>query len=142
MSSVYSYIASEIKGENIAWVNVTNPLAETSAYEEAIRLYNELDPAFDCLLSAYEFKDYIFYNRSPVGFKPSPWPRSQDLSGMVALSFVINILVRKDMMRWGSCVGENPYFYMLDQLTSTDIDFQWDFDFCEMVYKKCLVDAG
>ena len=138
MSEVYSYIASEIKGEHIAWVNVTNPLAESKVYVDAIQIYEDMDPKFDCLLSAYEVKEYLFHNGSPVNFKPNPWPRSQDLEDVCAISFVINILKRQDMIKWGSCVGSNPYFYLLDPVISTDVDFQWNFDFCEMMYKKRL----
>ncbi len=94
MSDVYSYIASEIKGEHIAWVNVTNPLAEASVYEKAIKEYNHMDVKFDCLLSVYEVKDYLFYNGKPVNFQPNPWPKSQDLTGVCAMSYVINILRR------------------------------------------------
>ncbi|MDD5430600.1 MAG: hypothetical protein PHE97_07785 [Candidatus Omnitrophica bacterium] len=136
MSEVYSYIASQIQGEHIAWVNVTNPLAGPEIYSEAVKIYESLDQRFDCLLSACEVKEYLFYNGSPVNFKPNPWPRSQDLKGVYALSFVINILRREDMVKWGSCVGSKPYFYLLDPVISTDVDFQWNFDFCEMVYKK------
>jgi CMP-N-acetylneuraminic acid synthetase len=136
MSSVYSYIASEIKGEHIAWINVTNPLADAENYEKAIKEYNKMNSAYDCLLSVYEVKDNIFYNGKPVNFKPYPWPRSQDLKGLCAMSFVINILKREDMVRWGSCVGKNPYFFYLDKVISTDVDFKEDFDFCEVVYKQ------
>jgi CMP-N-acetylneuraminic acid synthetase len=138
MSEVYSYIASEIKGEHIAWVNVTNPLAESKVYDGAIEIYEDMDSNFDCLLSAYEVKEYLFHNGRPVNFKPNPWPKSQDLSGVCAISFVINILKREDMVKWGSCVGQKPYFYFLDPVTSTDVDFQWNFDFCEMIYRERL----
>ena len=43
------------------------------------------------------------------------------------------------MIKWGSCVGQKPFFYMLDPVTSTDVDFQWNFDFCEMIYKQRLM---
>jgi CMP-N-acetylneuraminic acid synthetase len=138
MSEVYSYVASEITGEHIAWVNVTNPLAESKVYEDAINLYEEMDSTFDCLLSVFEVKEYLFYNGRPVNFRPHPWARSQDLAGVCAMSFVINILRREDMARWGSCVGESPYFYYLDPVTSTDVDYQWNFDFCEMIYRNRL----
>ena len=36
MSDVYTYIASEISGDNIAWINVTNPLVEAEIYDNAI----------------------------------------------------------------------------------------------------------
>ena len=136
MSDVYSNIASEIQGENIAWINVTNPLAESHVYTNAIKLFNEIDNRYDCLLSAINLQENIFYKGKPVNFSPSPWPRSQDLSGLCTLPFVISILKRKDMINWGSCVGKHPYFYYLDKLEAWDIDDQVDFDFCEMIYNK------
>ena len=98
MSEVYSYIASEIEGENIAWINVTNPLAEGHIYTNAIKLFNELDKKYDCLLSANNLQENVFYKGIPVNFKPSPWPRSQDLQGCCTLPFVINILLHSCTM--------------------------------------------
>jgi CMP-N-acetylneuraminic acid synthetase len=137
MSDVYSNIASEIEGEYIAWVNVTNPLAPVEAYENAILEFQKLDlDKYDCLLSVFPVQDYIFYNNEPVNFKPFPWPRSQDLQGMSSMSFVVNILSRTNMVKWGSCVGEKPYLYELDPVDSMDIDFPEDFELAELIYKK------
>ena len=136
MSRVYSYIASEIGVDNIAWVNVTNPLAGPEIYEQAIKHYNSMGSEFDCLLSAYKVQDYLFHKEKPVNFQPNPWPKSQDLSEVCALSFVINILKGEDMVKWGSCVGTKPYFFYLDPVISKDVDFQEDFEFCEMIYKQ------
>ena len=136
MSSVYSNVASEVEGEHIAWVNVTNPLAEQHIYSKAIHEYNEMLNKFDCLLSVFEFKEYIFFDNKPLNFPPAPWPKSQDLKGAYSMSFVINILKREDMVEWGSTVGKTPYFYVCDYLDSIDVDYQHDFDFCEFLYKK------
>ena len=136
MSDVYSYIASEIEGENIAWINVTNPLADSDCYTNAVNAYRNMDVKYDCLLSVSEVQDYLFHEGYPVNFKPNPWPKSQDLSGVLEMTFVINILKRQDMVKWGSCVGSSPYFYHLSKIESWDIDFQEDFDFCEMVHNK------
>ena len=136
MSEVYSHVASEISGEHIAWINVTNPLAEAEIYNKAISTYNNMSDKYNCLLSVFKVQENLFYQGKPVNFKPNPWPRSQDLEGVCAMSFVINLLKREDMMRWGSCVGNSPFFFYVDPVTSTDIDFQEDFDFCEIVYKQ------
>jgi CMP-N-acetylneuraminic acid synthetase len=136
MSDVYSHIASEIEGENIAWINVTNPLADSDCYTNAIKSYREMSSKYDCLLSVSEVQDYLFHEGLPVNFKPNPWPKSQDLSGVLEMTFVINILKRQDMVEWGSCVGRSPFFYHLSKLDSWDIDFQEDFDFCEMMHNK------
>jgi CMP-N-acetylneuraminic acid synthetase len=136
MSDVYSFIASEIEGENIAWINATNPLSDSHVYTRAAELYHEMDASYDCLLSAINVQENIFYNGVPVNFSPNPWPRSQDLKGLCSLTFAINILKRTDMVSWGSCVGNSPNFYYMDKLESWDIDTQEDFDFCELMYKR------
>lgn len=136
MSDVYSYLASEVDHEHVAWVNVTNPLSESDVYQKAVAAYREMPNDKDGLMSVYEIKEYLFYNEKPVNFEPYPWPRSQDLTGVCAPSFVINILKREDLERRGTLVGEKPYFYYIDPILSTDIDYMSDFEFCEMMYKK------
>ena len=136
MSEVYTYIASEITGEHIAWLNVTNPLAEGPIYSQAIEKYKSMTPDYDCLLSVYGVQDYFFFTGQPINFKPYPWPRSQDLEEVYAMSFLINILPRQDLINRGTCVGEAPYFFLVDKVSSWDIDFQYDFDFCESIYLK------
>ena len=126
----------EIQGENIAWINVTNPLAGSDCYSNAVQMYQKMEKAFDCLLSVSEVRDYLFHNGKPINFKPNPWEKSQNLTGVVEMTFVINILKRNDMIKWGSCVGETPCFYYLNKLISWDIDSQEDFDFCEMIHSK------
>lgn len=138
MSHVYSNIASEIEGRYIAWINITNPLAEKNIYEKAISEFDKIKYNYDCFLSVYEMQENFFYNRKPVNFPNSPWPRSQDLKPLYSMSFVINILKRTNMIKWGSCVGEKPYFYILDRIKSWDIDNKFDFDFCELEYLKTL----
>ena len=37
MSEVYTNIASEIEGDYIAWINVTNPLCDSYIYQNAVK---------------------------------------------------------------------------------------------------------
>ena len=136
MSEVYSYIASEIQADHIAWINVTNPLAGPKVYDKAVELYRKINKKYDCLLSACRRQENFFYKNKPVNFKPYPWPRSQDLEGLISLTFAINILKRKNLEKWGSCVGKKPYFYISDSLIAKDIDNQNDFDICEYFFMK------
>jgi CMP-N-acetylneuraminic acid synthetase len=136
MSEVYSYIASAVNAKHVAWINVTNPLAGPKIYDEAVRLYKKNLNRFDSLLSAVEVKENFFYNGKPINFKRSPWPRSQDLKPLISLPFVINILKRNDLIKWGSCVGKRPFFYLLNSLDAKDIDNPEDFQICESIYKS------
>lgn len=142
MSEVYSYIASEVKADYVAWINVTNPLVESKIYDKAVETFKKIHKKYDCLLSAKQNKENFFFKKKPINFKPYPWPRSQDLEPVISLPFVINILSRKNLEKWGSCVGKKPYFYFIDAVTSTDIDEQHNFDFCEMIYKQIKKSKG
>ncbi|MDA7606182.1 hypothetical protein N8726_01095 [Pelagibacteraceae bacterium] len=136
MSEVYSYIASSIEAEHVAWINVTNPLAGPEIYDKAATIYKKIYKKYDSLLSAIENYENYFYNKKPINFKPTPWPRSQDLKPLISLPFVINILKRKDLIKRGSCVGKKPYFYILNSTDAKDIDNQEDFMFCETIFKN------
>ena len=62
MSDVYRNIASEIKGEYIAWINVTNPLFKTEYYDQAIKKFKSINKKkYDCLLSSFLIQDYFFF---------------------------------------------------------------------------------
>ena len=137
MSSVYTYLASEFSNfDTIMWVNVTNPLAGPDIYSKAIQKYKSLDEKYDCLLSVSEIQDYFIYRGEYLNFQPNPWPRSQDLEPLQSINFVTNILAREDLKNWGSLVGKKPYFWPLDKISSMDIDFPEDFEYCEYIYRK------
>lgn len=136
MSEVYRYIASEVDGEYIAWINATNPLCNEYIYQSAVKKFKKISNNYDCFLSAVKNKQNYFYKNKPINFKRSPWPRSQDLKPLISLPFAISILKRKDMVKWGSCVGKKPFFYFLNPLVATDIDDQSSFKIAELLFKK------
>jgi CMP-N,N'-diacetyllegionaminic acid synthase len=136
MSDVYTYLASEIKCDLVAWIPVTNPLAGPDVYRNAVDAYKQLPRNCDSLLSVHELKEYIFFDGKPVNFQPKPWPRSQDLKNTYAINFVVEILRREQMQSWGSLVGEHPFLYVIDRVSGWDVDFPEDFEFCETIYRK------
>ena len=69
MSEVYSYVGASIKdGEHVAWINVTNPLAESKIYDNAVNLYEKNIKNYDCLLSAVEVRENFFYKKNHLIF--------------------------------------------------------------------------
>tara|TARA_B110000444_G_C18823678_1_gene589142 strand:- start:1338 stop:2024 length:687 start_codon:yes stop_codon:yes gene_type:complete len=136
MSQVYTYLASEMNCEDIMWVPVTNPLISPSVYKDSVEQYLNIENEHDCLLSCVKINEYLLKDFKPLNFTRNPWQRSQDLEGIHALSFAVNILKRRDMIKWGSLVGKNPKFIELSREESTDIDFMDDFDYCEHIFKR------
>ena len=135
MSDVFKYIASEVYGDDIAWINVTNPLVSQDKYNEAIKLWRERK-GHDCLLSVYNLQKYLIKDKKPLNWTPSRHPKSQDMEGLFALSFAINIRKRQDVINEGHFIGYNPLMFVMDKYTSTKIDYQEDLDFCRTLWHK------
>ena len=137
MSEVYKYVASSIKADHVAWINVTNPLIDHKIYDQAANIYKKNDfKKYDCVLSAIKNRENFFYKGKPINFKRTPWPRSQDLEPLVSLPFAISILRRSDLIKWKSCVGKKPKFFFLDPVSATDIDEMHNFRFAEFIYNS------
>ena len=64
MSEVYSYLGSSVTAEHVAWINVTNPLAGSKIYDDAVNFYRKTLDKFDCLLSAIEVRENFFYKKT------------------------------------------------------------------------------
>ena len=58
------------------------------------------------------------------------------LEPLISLLFVINILKKKDLINWRSCVDKKPYFFKIDPRIATDIDTQYNFDFCKTKFNN------
>ena len=130
-------------GNHILWTHVTSPLFTSKDYMSFLNIFfKQKQGKFSSAFSADAIQKFIFSsNKGWVSHNINKikWPRSQDLKGVCSLTFVINILNRKDMVNWGSCVGSSPYFYCMDKIDAWDIDDQTDFDFCEFIYNKRFI---
>ena len=140
MSDVFQNIAENTNSEYIMYANATNPLVETSSYDEAIDLFfNNLD-ANDSLTSCHNIKEFLYLDGKPLNYDPLNQPRSQDLPNIVALNFAISILSRENMIKYKNILGKNPYFYKLNEIEAVDIDTNLDFFISQELYKKLKIE--
>ena len=64
-------------------------------------------------------------------------PNSQDLpNNYNYLTFGINIIERKKMIKFENIVGKKPMFTILDKFESIDINDKIDFIMAQSIYKK------
>jgi len=137
MSDVYEYLAGQVKTEYIAWIPVTNPLVDGSVYTEAIEAFGSMDHEIhDSLVSVNLLNEYIYYNGKPLNFSLDPWSRSQDLNGVFAINFAINIISKKNMIEHRATVGRNPRFFEIQKEVALDIDYMSDFMLAEILYRN------
>ena len=136
MSDVYRNMAMNFDADDVAYINVTNPLLKDETIIKCINDYYKFNTTYDSLNSAHLIKEFLFKDNLPINYDLRNQPRSQDLPDISALNFAINIISREKMVECKNVVGYKPYIYCIDEIEATDIDNQIDFDFAEFVYKN------
>lgn len=127
---VVEYVCDNVKGENIVWATCTSPLTEPHHYTHAIEKYEEIIiQGYDSLMSAEEFKRYIWTKEGPLnyelGIKHVP---SQLLEPLYRVTDAILIAPRNKMIEWKYFHGINPFMFITDKRTSIDIDDIYDLE--------------
>ena len=137
MSDVYVYLADQVNTDFIAWVPVTSPLVDEKIYRDAVNTFLTMNhDRYDSLLSVNEVQEYLYYNKKPVNFTRDPWLRSQDLTGVCAINFAINIISKENMIKNRATMGEKPNFFNIPKKNAIDIDFMEDFILAELLFKQ------
>lgn len=136
MSDVYKNMAENMECDDIAYINVTNPLLKDETIIKAVEEFYSTDKEFDSLNSAHLIKEFLFKDGLPLNYDLRHQPRSQDLPDIAALNFAVSIISKKNMIECKNIVGYKPDIFLINEIEATDIDNQIDFDFAEFVYKR------
>lgn len=135
-SEFWSHIAEVTKSDYIVFTHCTNPLITSNTYEELLKIFNSKKNIFDSFNTVTDVKEFLFLGKKPINFKLNKAPNSQNLPDMIKLNFAINILSTKLMMKKKSLIGDNPFFFKLNQTESFDINTNHDFDVAEILHRK------
>ncbi|WP_422356274.1 cytidylyltransferase domain-containing protein [Roseivirga pacifica] len=141
LTDLINYVPSVVTHDLILWGHATTPLVNAAVYDKAILDYKEaIQNGYDSLISGCSFKNFLFRRKDNKLIKEQQsglkWPRTQDLPDLFEVNHAI-FLAHKDIyIRHQNRVGLNPFFYEMDRLTSTDIDWEEDFKIAEVLYEK------
>jgi len=135
-SEFWSHIADTTDSEYIMFTNCTSPLVKLETYINILKKFEETKNSNDSLNTVTEEKNFLYLNNKALNFNPNKAPNSQELPNMFKLNFAVNILSKKLMFKKKSVIGDNPYFFKLDQIEGLDIDTPFDFEFADYLHKK------
>jgi CMP-N-acetylneuraminic acid synthetase len=135
-SEFWSHIADTTESEYIMFTNCTSPLVKLETYNNIFKKFAETKNINDSLNTVTEEKNFLYLDNKALSFSPKKAPNSQELPNIVKLNFAVNILAKKLMFKKKSVIGDNPYFFKLDQIEGLDIDTLFDFEFAEYLHKK------
>lgn len=136
INDLYRNIAETTDSDIILVTHVTNPMLKTGTITKAIETFNNLKDGFDSLSTVSLVKEFLWKDGKAINYDVNNKPRSQDLPEIYRLNHAINILSRETMYERKDLMGYKPFFYLLDNYESIDIDNEIDFEFAEFIYKK------
>lgn len=141
LTDLISYVPTICQGEHILWTHVTSPFTESTAYDNAVKLYFEsLSDGFDSLMSVRQFKNFLWSNekRDIINRTNNElrWPRTQDLAELYEIDSAIFLTNRDTYIKKHDRIGINPILFCQKEIQSFDIDWEDDFVIAEAIYES------
>ena len=131
------YVPSIIDNAIVLWTHVTSPFIKEDIYEKAIEMFVK-NKGNDSLMTVTKMQKFIWNKSEPITYdrKVEKWPRTQTIEPVYEINsgiFLTNIEIYK---KENDRIGNNPFFYELNEKESFDIDWEEDFEIAEILWKK------
>lgn len=134
-SDFFKNLAETTDSDIIIHTPCTSPMIKVDTMYDAINRF--IISNNDSCNAVGLVKEYLWLNNTPLNYELSNnVPNSQDLPDVLKLTFGFNILSKQLMIEKSNVVGNNPLFYIVDEIEETDIDTQIDFDFAKFLYSE------
>jgi len=140
--TLVAHALSLIPEGEILWTHVTSPFITSQHYDAIIKSYREkLTQGYDSLMTVTELYGFLWQDEKPMNYDCSKekWPRTQTLKPVHEVNSGVFLASSQVYRELNDRIGERPYLYILDKLTSHDIDWPEDFLIAECMAEKGLV---
>lgn len=139
LQDLISYVPTVTDADHILWGHVTTPLAGAGLYDKGISLYlSNLDEGYDSLVGVKELRNFLLNKEGRLINNNTgiPWPRTQDLEPLYEINHTMFLAKREVYEKQKNRIGKKPYLFVMDEISSIDIDWEEDFEIAEVVYNK------
>jgi len=133
-SEHWENLAQTTNSDFIMHTPCTAPLIKSSTYYDFINRFMLSDN--DSVNTVGLVKDYMWLDNKPLNYDVTKVQNSQDLPDVYKLTFGISMISKQLMLEKRNLVGNNPLFYLVDEIEEIDIDTPLDFEFAKFMYKK------
>lgn len=130
-----------IPNGHILWTHVTSPFITENHYNEIITTYFEqLKKGYDSLMTTTLVYGFFWRDEKPFNYdqKVEKWPRTQTLKPLQEINSGAFLAASEIYNKLNNRIGEKPYLYELDKITSYDIDWPEDFMIAELIAKNYI----
>jgi len=131
-----------IPNGHILWTHVTSPFITEVHYNQIITTYFEqLNNGYDSLMTTTPVYGFFWRDEKPFNYDPSieKWPRTQTIKPLQEINSGAFLAASEIYSRINNRIGEKPYLYELDKITSYDIDWPENFMIAEYIAKNKLI---
>lgn len=136
-SDFFNNLAVSIKSDYLVYCPCTSPIIKMETYNTLFKEFYEKKNFFDSFNTVKKIKSFLWKGSKSINYDVKKAPNSQDLpDNYYAITFGVNIISRKKMIKMRNIVGEKPKFVIVSKLESTDIDDVVDFDSAKALFKK------
>ncbi len=141
-NELYENLADNSSADVLVIAHATSPLIRTVTIQECIKKYLQNRENFDSLVTVSLMKHFLWCDGRALNYDPEYKPRSQDLPNILSLNHAIHILPRTIMKKKKDIIGYRPNFFIIDEMESTDIDTEMDFEIAEFLFNKYYAGGG
>lgn len=127
---------------HILWTHVTSPFITAKHYDYVIQVYREkLEHGYDSLMSTTAIHGFLWRDEKPMNYDRTieKWPRTQTLIPVHEVNSGIFLAPSYVYRELEDRIGQRPYLYGMDKITSYDIDWPEEFEMAECLMEKGLV---
>ena len=136
-SKFFENLARCIDGDYLMYCPCTSPIIKQKTYNLFFNKFESIQYKYDSLNTVSILKSFLWKDNKSLNYNSIKAPNSQDLpNNYFSLTFGINIISKKNMIKFKNIVGKKPKFIVLNKLESTDINDKTDFKIAQMLYKK------
>ena len=131
------YVNSIIADGDICWTHATSPFADAPIYANAISEYKKnISNGYDSLMSVCEIRKFLWKNGKPYNYdyNKQKWPKTQDIEPIFEVNSALFIANKKSYRDLGNRIGEKPFLFKMDSISSFDIDWEYDFMIAQRIY--------
>lgn len=134
-SEHWENLAETTECDYIMHTPCTAPTIRVKTYYDFINRFITSDK-YDSANTVSLVKEYLWLNSKALNYDVNKVQNSQDLPDVMKLTFGISILSKELMLQKKNVVGNNPLFYVVDDIEAIDIDTPLDFEFAKFMYQK------
>ncbi|GHT75579.1 hypothetical protein FACS189456_7350 [Bacteroidia bacterium] len=128
---IYDAFIKQVDADLYILVHTTSPFLKATTIENAVSQIQNND--FDSALSVKKIQTFVWYDNQPLNYSLCKIPRTQDINPVVVETSAFYVFKKEVWTNLHQRIGKKPYFAIIDNIESVDIDNREDFEFAEII---------